>query len=250
LVRDESVEALASLAADPNAPVATALRERLADPVRNVRIAAAWALAGETNHSSAAWNDLKRMLDVNSDQPAGQMQEGELALMQGDVPGGLAHYQKMVEWDATSPGARHDYAVLLSQANQADAALEQMEAACRLAPTNGEFQYDLALAYHAAGKETEVIPALKNALRLDSTLAPAWYNLGLALSSQGDLAGALDALVRAESLSPEARISYARATILGRMGRTADAKRAAERALELQPDFQPAQELLRNLGTR
>jgi tetratricopeptide (TPR) repeat protein len=249
LVRSESVRVLESLVTDSNSVVVAALRERLADPVREVRIAAAWALAASVDHSSPAWNDLERMLEVNADQPTGQMQKGELALMQGDPARAVGYYAKAVEWDPSSAGARHDYAVVLSQMNQPAKAMEQMETACRLEPKNGELQYELALAYHAAGEDEKVIPTLRNALLLDSTLAPAWYNLGLALSSAGESSEALEALGRAESLAPEARIPYARATILARLGRIAEAKSAARRALELQPDFQPAQELLRVLGT-
>ncbi len=85
-------------------------------------------------------------------------------------------------------------------------------------------------------------------MRLDPRHARAWYNLGLMLNSRGRNADALEALLRAESADPaDPRIPYARATILARAGRSAEARAAAARALELQRDFPEAQELLRNL---
>jgi tetratricopeptide (TPR) repeat protein len=249
MVRVECVRALEPLADHSNPTILAKLQERLADPIRSVRIAAAWALRAHTNHSSPAWQDLEQMLAVNADQPAGQMQIGLLALTEGDSSRALAHYRKAVDWEPASAGTRHDYAILLSQAGQNAAAVEQMETAARLEPKVGDFQYELALAYHAAGEETKVIPALQKAVQLNPSLASAWYNLGLALSAEGQISQALDALLRAESLTSEPRVPYARATILARSGRIAEAKAAAGRALQLQPDFQPARELLDALAT-
>ena len=91
--------------------------------------------------------------------------------------------------------------------------------------------------------------ALEETVKLDPQFARAWYNLGLALSAQEKAEAALEALVRAESLDANsAQIPYARATILARLGRREEARRAAQRALELQPSFREAAELLQALG--
>ena len=77
----------------------------------------------------------------------------------------------------------------------------------------------------------------------------ALCNLGLAYSVRGKNDLAIEALLRAESLdanTPE--IPYARATILARMGRTDEARHAAQRAVELNADFQAARQLLEGLG--
>jgi Flp pilus assembly protein TadD len=60
---------------------------------------------------------------------------------------------------------------------------------------------------------------------------------------------ALSSLIRGESANPfDPQIPYARATILMRVGRLEDAKRAAQRALEIQPDYDAARQLLKNVG--
>jgi Flp pilus assembly protein TadD len=85
-------------------------------------------------------------------------------------------------------------------------------------------------------------------VRLNPRHADAWRNLGLALAAKEDLTGALDALARAESIDPnDPRIPYARATVLARLGRAADARAAASRALELRPDYSEARELMERL---
>ena len=86
-------------------------------------------------------------------------------------------------------------------------------------------------------------------MKLDPQFARAWYNLGLAYSAQEKLESALAALLRAESLDTStAQIPYARATILARLERNGEARAAARRALELNPEFEEARQLLQNLG--
>ncbi|MCX8091139.1 MAG: tetratricopeptide repeat protein [Verrucomicrobiae bacterium] len=45
-----------------------------------------------------------------------------------------------------------------------------------------------------------------------------------------------------------AEYPYARATVLARLGRVEEARRAAQRALEIHPRFAEAQALLQHLG--
>ena len=85
-------------------------------------------------------------------------------------------------------------------------------------------------------------------MKLDPRHARAWYNLGLARSAAQDDLGAIDALIHAESVdSIDARIPYARATVLARLGRMEEARMAARRALDINPQFTEAATLLRQL---
>src|SRR5205823_6664566 len=74
LVRSMSVRALESLA--QTAAPATALRHCLEDPVRGVRMEAAWALRGGLDTNSTAFRDLLAHLNHNADEPAGKLQLG------------------------------------------------------------------------------------------------------------------------------------------------------------------------------
>jgi Flp pilus assembly protein TadD len=124
-----------------------------------------------------------------------------------------------------------------------------LQTACRLAPRDAEYRYKLGLALNEIGRLDEAQAALAEAVKLDPQFARAWYNLGLAYSAQDKVEPALDALLRAESLDVRSpQIPYARATILARLGRRDEARRAAQRALELQPSFPAAADLLRALA--
>jgi len=249
LVRAECIRALEP-SMEAKGPVAAveSIRQRLNDPVRAVRIAAAWALRATLDPASKAGTELLHSLDLNADQPVGQMQKGAFALARNQPAKALTHYQKAVDWDPNSAIIRHDLALVLANLNRHAEAIAQLEAACKLEPHNAEYRHKLALAWNETGQSAKTIEALQAAVQLDSQHARAWYNLGLALNAAGRAEEGLQALIHAESAAPaDPRNPYARATILARLGRLGEARQAAQRALEIQPGFVPAQEFLRSL---
>ena len=69
------------------------------------------------------------------------------------------------------------------------------------------------------------------------------------LAVAGQPGAAIESLLRGESVEPrEARIPYARATILARLGQRNAAAAAARRALEIDPAHADARRLLQQLG--
>jgi len=249
LVRQMAVQALAPLAQAGQGDVVAALQPRLQDASRNVRIETARHLAATLDTNSTAGREYIRFLDHASDQPLGQMQSGVFKLMRGDATNALVHFQNAAKWDPYSAGIRHELAVVLSQMGRAGEAVAELEQAVKLAPQDAEFHYKLALALNEVGEAARVLSELELAVKCDPRHARAWYNLGLARSAGGDMLGAVDALVRAESAdTSDPRIPYARATVLARLGKTSEAKSAARRALELNPNFAEAEVLLRQLG--
>ena len=248
LVRATAIRSLEPLAQPATSTVAAEIRSLLADPSRDVRINAAWALRADLDTNSPAGRELLHFLDLTADQPAGQMQQGAFYFSRGALPAALAHFEKAVSWDTNSAPLRREYAVALSAANRNPEAIEQLTAACRLAPREASYFYELGLAWNEAGDLPKTIELLETAVQLDPANDRAWYNLGLARNAAGQIESALEALRRAETAAPsDARIPYASATILARAGRAGEAKAAAQRALTVQPDFAAATQLLQSL---
>lgn len=249
LVRVTTTRSLEPLNAESGSSATGKIRALLNDPSRDVRIAAAWVLRSGLDTNSMAGKELIHYLNINADQPAGQMQQGNFYFTRGDLPEALEHYQKAVAWDTNSAPIRGEFAVALSAAGRNRQAIEQLETACRLAPREAEYRYELGLAWNGAGNLLRTIESLETAVTLDPRYARAWYNLGLARSASGQVDAALEALGRAEDISPnDPLIPYARATILAHAGRVAEAKTALQRALTLRPDFTAAAQLLRVLS--
>ena len=246
MVRSACVRSLAPLVDDETA--ARAIQSKLADPLRNVRVAAAWALRATLDTNSPAAADLKKFLDINADQPTGQLQLGAFELVSGNATNGLHHFETAVKWDPYSPGIRHELAMVYSQLGRMQEAVAQLEATVKLAPQDAEFHFKLALALNETGDTPRMMTELEEAVTCNPRHARAWYNLGLARSGQGDDSGALAALVRSESADPsDYRAPYARATVLVRLGRLDEARSAARHALDLDSNSAAAN-LLRQIG--
>ena len=249
IVRAAAARALETPAQTGNSAAAGLLQLLLADPVRNVRVEAAWSLRARVAAQSLAGRELRHMLEHNRDQPTGLLQLGQWFADRGDPAESLACLRRAVEWDAGSPPLQAALALALNAQGQTAEAVRHLETACRLAPRQAEYRFNLALGLNELGRLPEALAALEETVKLDPQFSRAWYNLGLAYNGRQQTERALDALVQAESLDPRSpQASYARATILARLGRTAEALTAARRALEIAPNHAEAAQLVRALA--
>ncbi|HIG28715.1 MAG TPA: ammonia-forming cytochrome c nitrite reductase subunit c552 [Verrucomicrobiales bacterium] len=249
LLRQTVVRTLEPLVGQTDQPfVRPALQKLLKDPIRSVRISAAWNLRNEINPDSIAGRDLNRFLEYHMDQPSGRHQMGIYHLAQGNAEQALLNLRQAVEWDEFSPALRHEYAIVLSMAGDHREALTQLQHAARLDPSEAEFFYKIGLGWNELNEIKQTIKALQKAVEINPQHDRAWYNLGLALNATNEPEEAISALIRAESVnSQNPRIPYARATILYRLGRMEETRNAADRALEIEPNYGEALNLIRSL---
>ncbi|NGO38574.1 tetratricopeptide repeat protein [Limisphaera ngatamarikiensis] len=234
LVRLATVQALQQAMERQATDPTPLLRRALADPVRNVRIAAAWALRASLDPSHPAHRELQDHLRYHADQPWGQFQIGLYHRDRGRLDQARFALERAVAWDPSSIPPRVALATVASALDDPHTAVEQLETASRLAPTNADVLFLLALALHETGNLPRARESLEQTVQLDPKHAGAWYNLGLARAALGDLQPALDALGTAETLEPDnPRIPFARATVLARLQRWEETRAAAARAWSL-----------------
>lgn len=249
LVRNAVMRSLEPLLAQGDREVRAALEKALLDPVRSVRVAAAWALRETLDLNGTAGKDLLHMLRLNSDQPSGQMQLGQFHFARGDAKKAVVHMEKAVSWDPHSPPFHHDLALIHSSTGDNAKTIQKLQDAIKLAPNEARYRFELGLAYSESGDLEQTAAALREAVRIQPSFARAWYNLGLALNGLKRTDEALQALLSGESADPrDPGIPYARATILAQMGRTMEAVVAVDRALQIAPGFPQAQQLRLMLG--
>ncbi len=125
LVRERAVCALEP--AVGNAKIASALQPMLNDPVRNVRVAAAWVLRATVDMKSQAGRELQRMLDLDADQPDGQFRKAMFELSRQHPKEALVHLQKSVAWDPFSPPFLCKLAQVQDQVGQTEEAFKTLE---------------------------------------------------------------------------------------------------------------------------
>jgi tetratricopeptide (TPR) repeat protein len=251
LVRNSVIRSLEQVMASGDAETKAVMEKALLDPVRSVRVAAAWALRETLDLNGVAGKDLLHMLHLNSDQPSGQMQLGQFHFSRGEATKAIGHMETAVKWDPNSPPFHHDLALIHSSQGNTAKAIQKLEDAIKLAPNEAQYRYEVGLAYSETGDLGKTVAALNEAVRLAPKFARAWYNLGLALNGMKRADEALVALGKGEAAEPnDPGIPYARATILAQMGRRMEAIMAVDRALEIAPGYGQAQQLREVLKRR
>ena len=152
-----------------------------------------------------------------------------------------------------SPRARNGLAFALDHAGRTPEAIQQFEAALRLAPNDATLHDNLGVTLESAGRTAEAMQQFEAALRLDPKYALAHSNLGNAFLRTGDRAAAISQFEEALRLRPDyAEAHYNLGGALDQAGRTAEARQHLEAAVRLKPDFAAAHynlgDLLDRLG--
>lgn len=248
LVREAAARVLVHPCRQGVEPVRNAMGKLLDDPLRSVRVAAAWSLVDSLDLNTKAGRELLHMLDINADQPTGRMRLSQFAYLRGDANAAVKQIRKAIEWDPNSPPFYHDLAILLNAIGDNSGAIKALRQAISLDDSIAEYQYKLALALAEAGDLKDAISAFEKCVKLDAGYSRAWYNLGLAYHSMGRMEDAIAALKNGEAAGPsDPSIPYARATIHARLGQKQEAAQATMKALQIRPDFPEAMQPLRSL---
>jgi hypothetical protein len=144
----------------------------------------------------------------------------ELALehhRQGRLDVAQTLYRSIAEADPAHAGALHGLGLIALQREDYAGALDLIEDALQLDPSNAIFASNLAMAYQHVGWPERAREYSECALRLDPGLAAAHNNLGNALGALGDNTGAHACYRTALALEPsshQARLNLALSTLM------------------------------------
>jgi tetratricopeptide (TPR) repeat protein len=219
----------------------------LKDPVRLVRLDAAWALSPELPVDSAARRELDDYLKLTLDQPGGRLRLGQDLANRGNLAAALPEMTQAAKWDPFSPGILDAQGVVLAGLGRSAEAGNAFYRAAQLAGAPGApLAMRAGLAFAEAGRLVEAENSFRLAIQLDANFHRARYNLALLLAQAERLPEAAELLRAAEKTAPEAAdYPYALATILLRAGDHAGAREAAARTLRLDPSHRGASQVLR-----
>lgn len=225
------------------------LEPMLQDPVKEVRIAAAWAWRTHLSERSAILKELKGTIEFTVDQPSGAMRMAQLESESNNLAEAEKWMKKALALDKTSAGSHGYYAILLGQMSRPKEALTQLEIAAKLDPNNPRYLYLQALTYAELGQKDKTEQLLRQVVQIAPGHDRAHYNLGLLLAGQNKLSEAVQSLSYAEQVNPrEISYPYARATVHLRMGQKTEAFEACRTCLGIDRNYQPAMQLIRQIG--
>lgn len=245
----ERAAAARLFAGSRNAP--EVLTPLLKDPVRLVRLDAAWALSPELPPDSPARKELDAYLALSLDQPSGRIRLGQDMANRGRLVAAEREIAIAAKWDPYSPGILDNQAMVLAGLGRSAEAGDKFSRAAELAPTNAILPMRAGLAFAEADRLPEAEEAFRLAVMRDPSFDRAWYNLGLLYAQENRLPKAIEALRQAGAVAPTvADYPYALATVLLRTGDPAAAAEAAERTLLVEPNHAGAREILRRVGGR
>ena len=205
---------LGALDAARRLPPAARLRRLgplLRDPLRAVRIHAAWVLLSVP---AELWPPAQRT-----------------ALAEA-----IAEYRAAQELNADRPEAHVNLGVLHARSGELEAALEAYETALRLDPSFLPAYVNLADLHRQRGRDEEGEPVLRRALAIGPENAEVHHALGLLQVRERRLEEALASLEQAADLAPERpRYAYVHGIALHSRGRTGRALEVLDRAHQRHP---------------
>lgn len=232
----------------------------LQDPIKTVRVQAAWELRDLLQENMPAMKELEDSSLHQADQPGGAMKLAQIYSSRATLNNNTAEsaaawnkkaeywFRKACEWDPSSSVVYRDFSVFLASQGRTVEAVSELEKAITHEPKNASLYYLLALAQAETGKQEQAIASLDKTLELDPGYPRAAYNRALLHHAGGNLEKALQDLTLAEKTDPgNPEYGYTRAVLLYQAGKKQEAKKEVLELKAKYPDFPPADQLLQEL---
>jgi tetratricopeptide (TPR) repeat protein len=210
--------------------------------VEQIRVATEKAERGDISGARA---DVLNVLAKNQDSAAAWYELGSVLGQAADFRGAEEAFRRAIQLDGKLTKAHLGLALTLI-ANPQDkqdwqGAIAECREVLRYEPGNVEAMNLLGTGLLTIGQTGESIQVLVAAIRLSPALAKAHFNLALALEKNDQLeesAKEYTAAIAAKPNYPEAVSAYGK--LLVRQGKTVEAQREFESALNLNPDLADA----------
>jgi tetratricopeptide (TPR) repeat protein len=191
LLRREAAE---NYMADDSAGLLRILVPLLGDPIKTVRMEAAYRLStykkdafSETQYRlfSKALEEYKRSLEYLADFPSGRFNLGNYYSKTNDLPGAEENYLEAIALDNLFYPAKINLAMLYYQQGKIEPAEKLFQNLIAVHPEVPEGYYYLALLYGEQKRYPEAIALLETASTKQGTNPRIWYNLALLYQMTG-----------------------------------------------------------------
>ena len=164
----------------------------------------AMAAAG---HLDQGIENLNRAIEMDPSSPRVHHNLGTLFLQAGRIDLAQHEFERALELDPYFPEAHNNLGLIFSRNNQGSKAIDHFRVASELNPQYLEAFFNLGLALRSVNRVEEAVRAFQEAAKVAPDNAQVQYALGMALKDKGDLAGAKQAMDRANTLQGQIRPS-------------------------------------------
>ena len=168
---------------------------------------------------------------------------------QNDLTRAVENFQKAIEIDPTYFRAYSNWGVINLLTEDYEQAKTNFERAIEINPRMAAAHHGLAAALVNLGDPDAALSHYQRSMALDATLVDNYNHLASIYVQQNKAAEAIDILRRGVASNPEdVGLATNLAIVLANSGQLDAAREAVKRALELDPNFQAAQQLSQQLG--
>lgn len=190
------------------------------------------------------WKDSETLwrqaLSRTTDNVMAELNFGEAVYKLGRTAEAIGHFQRALEINPNQATVYSSLGVALLETGQPGRSLSHLQKAIELDPNNGDAHYNLGNTFLHTGRATEALAAYKKALELNPNDTETLNNMAWILATWPDAltrdgTKAVELAERADSLTRGASpvISATLAAAYAEAGRSADAVKAAQRAVQL-----------------
>ena len=131
-----------------------------------------------------------------------------------------------------------------------EAALDSYDRALALAPNFAEVWVEKGRIFRDLGQPAKALAAIEQAIRLEPELASGWYWFAVLQQENHNLAAALTGATQAVFISPDDVESlFLQSQLLLQAGQLTAAQSALEKLLQIEPQYEEAQQLLQYIQT-
>lgn len=195
----------------------------------------------------AALAEFRQAVELNPKLAIAHSRIGLIAKLKGDLQAAAEAYAKAVKLDPQNFEDAFSLAQLYHQMVRVADAVRAYMHACELDPKSFEARLNLGVCYHQAGELDNAIDCYTKATQIDETKPAAFTNLGAAYDAKGEayLYEAIHAYNESLERDPnQPMVLVNLAGTLLKQGRYPNARRALERAIQIDPQLPVAYERL------
>ncbi len=208
----------------------------------------AWANSGETKKAATAYEQALKINDASLVAMSGL---ARVQLQQGDEARARETLDRALHAAPLEPNILYQYGLLEAQNGKREEALERLQKAVEMNPDLPEGYFNLANLLVQTGKAQEAEPVLAKALAVDPYDAAAYDLSGQVMAMKREMAGALYNFQKAVRLRPGyPPYLYDHALALVQAGQYDQAKTQVQAAIQADPNYAEAREVLGALYTR